>query len=86
MGTTLHNRGFTATTRLDGYARWLAEESFAAEYVQHRRILQILDAGDGRRWVLNAPSVRWEWRQLRGYRLEVRRKGGQWWEILGVSW
>lgn len=24
MGTTLHNWGFTATTRLDGYARWLA--------------------------------------------------------------
>lgn len=56
MGTTLHNWGFTATTRLDGYARWLTGESFAAEYLQHRRILQILDADDGRRWVLKAPA------------------------------
>lgn len=56
MGTTLRNWGFTATTRLDGYARWLAGESFASEYLQHRRILQILDADDGRRWVLKAPA------------------------------
>lgn len=56
MGTTLRNWGFTATTRLDGYARWLAGESFAAEYLQHRRIMQILDADDGRRWVLKAPA------------------------------
>ncbi|MGV0811030.1 sulfotransferase [Mycolicibacterium boenickei] len=56
MGTTLRNWGFTATTRLDGYASWLAGQSFAAEYAQHRRMLQILDAGDGRRWVLKAPA------------------------------
>lgn len=56
MGTTLRNWGFAATTRLDGYARWLAGESFAAEYSRHRRTLQILDADDGRRWVLKAPA------------------------------
>ncbi|OBB22846.1 hypothetical protein A5792_04675 [Mycolicibacterium peregrinum] len=56
MGTTLRNWGFTATTRLDGYASWLAGQDFAAEYAQHRRMLQILDAGDGRRWVLKAPA------------------------------
>ncbi|CRZ16806.1 sulfotransferase family protein [Mycolicibacterium neworleansense] len=56
MGTTLRNWGFTATTRLDGYARWLAGQDFALEYAQHRRMLQILDAGDARRWVLKAPA------------------------------
>ncbi|MBP3082637.1 sulfotransferase family protein [Mycolicibacterium fortuitum] len=56
MGTTLRNWGFTATTRLDGYATWLAGQDFTAEYAQHRRMLQILDAGDGRRWVLKAPA------------------------------
>lgn len=56
LGTTLRNWGFTSTTRLDGYARWLAGESLAEEYRQHRRMLQILDMSDGRRWVLKAPA------------------------------
>jgi len=56
MGTTLRNWGFTATTRLNGYARWLAGQDLSEEYRQHRRMLQILDAGDGRRWVLKAPA------------------------------
>ncbi|MFV8054588.1 sulfotransferase family protein [Mycobacterium sp. 48b] len=56
MGTTLRNWGFAATTRLDSYASWLAGQDFASEYAQHRRMLQILDAGDGRRWVLKAPA------------------------------
>ncbi|MGV0739203.1 sulfotransferase [Mycobacterium syngnathidarum] len=56
MGTTLRNWGFAATTRLDSYANWLAGQDFADEYAQHRRMLQILDAGDSRRWVLKAPA------------------------------
>lgn len=56
MGTSLRNWGFTATTRLDSYATWLAGQDFGPEYDQHRRMLQILDAGDGRRWVLKAPA------------------------------
>lgn len=56
MGTTLCNWGFTATTRLNGYARWLARQDLSEEYRQHRRILQILDGCDGRRWVLKAPA------------------------------
>lgn len=56
MGTTLRNWGFSTTTRLDGYAAWLAEQSFAIEYAHHRRILQILDARDERRWLLKAPA------------------------------
>ncbi|MEN4400576.1 sulfotransferase family protein [Mycolicibacterium senegalense] len=56
MGTTLRNWGFAATTRLDSYATWLAGQDFADEYAQHRRMLQILDAGDGRRWILKAPA------------------------------
>ncbi|BBY55778.1 sulfotransferase [Mycobacterium koreense] len=54
MGTTLRNWAFPSTVRLDGYARWLAGEDFAAEYAAHRTMLQILD--DGRRWVLKAPA------------------------------
>lgn len=56
MGTTLRNWAFGSTTRLDGYTAWLAGQSFAPEYAQHRRILQILDGRDGRRWVLKAPA------------------------------
>lgn len=56
MGTTLRNWAFASTTRLDGYAAWLAGQSLATEYVQHRRILQMLDDHDGRRWVLKAPA------------------------------
>ena len=56
MGTTLCNWGLSSTTRLESYAAWLAEQSFATEYAQHRRILQILDDRDGRRWLLKAPA------------------------------
>ena len=56
MGTTLRNWALTSTTRLDGYASWLAGQSFATEYAQHRRMLQILDDRDGRRWLLKAPA------------------------------
>jgi hypothetical protein len=56
MGTTLRNWGFPSTTRLDGYAGWLAGQDLATEYQAHRRVLQMLDAGDGRRWVLKAPA------------------------------
>ncbi len=56
MGTDFRNWGFTSTTRLDGYAAWLAGESFTDAYRRYRAILQTLDAGDGRRWVLKAPA------------------------------
>src|SRR5262249_29648699 len=42
--------------RLNQYAAWLADQSLADEYLQHRRTLQILDHGDGCRWVLKAPA------------------------------
>lgn len=56
MGMTLRNWAFTSTTRLDGYADWLAGEDFASEYAAHRQTLQMLDRADGRRWVLKAPA------------------------------
>jgi len=56
MGTTMRNWGFPSTTRLDGYARWLTGQDFGTEYARHRRVLQTLDDGDGRRWVLKAPA------------------------------
>ncbi|ANY25168.1 sulfotransferase family protein [Gordonia terrae] len=56
MGTTMRNWGFSSTMRLDGYSSWLATQDFAAEYTNHRRMLQILDDGSDRRWLLKAPA------------------------------
>jgi hypothetical protein len=54
MGTDFRNWGFPSTTRLDGYATWLAGESFRTAYLRYREMLQTLD--DGRRLVLKAPA------------------------------
>jgi len=56
MGTDFRNWGFTSTTRLDGYAAWLAGEPFGGAYRRYREMLQALDARDGRRFVLKAPA------------------------------
>lgn len=56
MGTDLRNWGFTATQRLDGYARWLAEQNLESSYRLYRHVLQVLDARDGRRFLLKAPA------------------------------
>lgn len=55
MGTDLRNWAFTSTTRLDSYAAWLADQDLTSTYREYRRLLQVLDRGDGRRWVLKAP-------------------------------
>ncbi len=55
MGADLRNWGFSSTTRLDGYSRWLAGQDLGPSYVHHRQVLQTLDRHDGRRWVLKAP-------------------------------
>ena len=56
LGTDLRSWGFTSTTRLDGYADWLAGEDLAGTYERYRWALEALDRGDGRRWVLKAPA------------------------------
>ncbi len=56
MGHDLRNWGFTSTVRLDGYADWLAGQDLTNAYARYRRILQTLDLGDGRRWVVKAPA------------------------------
>ncbi len=56
MGSTMRNWAFSSTTRLDTYAAWLAGQSFAPEYANHRLVLQMLDGRDGRRWLLKAPA------------------------------
>jgi hypothetical protein len=66
MGTDLRNWGFTATTRVDGYAEWLATQDLSATYRSYRRLLELLDDGDGRRWVLKAPAHTAEIRHLVG--------------------
>jgi hypothetical protein len=64
MGTDLRNWGFTSTVRLDGYARWLADQDLAGSYDRYRQVLQALDLGDRRRWVLKAPAHTAELRHL----------------------
>jgi Sulfotransferase family len=55
MGTDFCNWGFPSTTRLDGYARWLAGQSFEGAYRRYRAMLQALQV-DARRFVLKAPA------------------------------
>lgn len=56
MGSDFRNWGFTSTVRLDGYAAWLAGQDLGGSYARYRRVLQVLDQGDGRRWVVKAPA------------------------------
>ncbi|HVX19608.1 MAG TPA: sulfotransferase [Acidimicrobiales bacterium] len=56
MGVDLRSWGFPATVRLDAYASWLATQDLATAYAEYRRVLQLLDDGDGRRFVLKAPA------------------------------
>jgi hypothetical protein len=56
MGTDFRNWGFASTVRLDSYVHWLTAQDLAASYRAYRRILQMLDAGDRRRWLLKAPA------------------------------
>lgn len=55
MGTDLRNWAFPSTTRLDSYADWLTSEDLGPTYRNYRKVLEALDDGDGRRWVLKAP-------------------------------
>ncbi|MYR08170.1 sulfotransferase [Gordonia sp. SID5947] len=64
MGMSLRNWAFSSTTRLDSYAEWLAGEDFHDEYIAHRQMLQILDDGSDRRWLLKAPAHTAELRAL----------------------
>ena len=56
LGTDLRNWAFPSTMRLDGYARWLADEDLTPSCRAYRRALGALDRGDDRRWVLKAPT------------------------------
>jgi len=55
MGSDFRNWGFSSTTRLESYSRWLAGENLEPSYRAYRRILQWLDAAE-RRWLLKAPG------------------------------
>lgn len=55
IGTDLRNWAFPATTRLDSFVEWLTGQDLRPSYRSYRRVLRVLDDGDGRRWVLKAP-------------------------------
>lgn len=56
MGPDLRNWAFPSTMRLDSYARWLGDQDLGPAYRHHRDLLRVLDRGDGRRWVIKAPT------------------------------
>ncbi|MGE2732466.1 sulfotransferase family protein [Mycolicibacterium vaccae] len=56
MGTDLRNWGFTSMMRLPSYAEWLAGQDLSGTYARYREGLQLLAAGDPRRFVLKAPA------------------------------
>lgn len=56
MGTDLRNWGFTSMMRLPSYAEWLAGQDLTGAYARYREALQLLAAGDPRRFVLKAPA------------------------------
>lgn len=56
LGTDMHNWGLPATVRLESYPRWIATQDLGPTYVRYRELLQLLDDGDGRRFVLKAPA------------------------------
>jgi hypothetical protein len=56
LGTTLRNWGFLSTMRLTRYAGWLESQDFSGEYRNYAGVLGMLDALDGRRFVLKAPA------------------------------
>ncbi len=41
---------------LPGYSAWLRSQDWTGAYQRHRRNLQLIGLGDGRRWVLKNPS------------------------------
>ncbi|WNG89240.1 sulfotransferase [Mycobacterium sp. ITM-2016-00317] len=56
MGTDMRNWGFTSMFRVPKYADWLGGQDFAEPYARYREILQLLELGDDRRFVLKAPA------------------------------
>ncbi|HYD10467.1 MAG TPA: sulfotransferase, partial [Acidimicrobiales bacterium] len=64
MGADLRSWGMSSTVRLERYSRWLAGEDLTTCYAEYRKVLQLLDEGDGRRWVLKAPAHTAELRTL----------------------
>lgn len=64
MGVDLRSWGLPSTVRLDSYARWMETQDLHTCYAEYRKVLQLLDEGDGRRWVLKAPAHTAELRTL----------------------
>ena len=64
LGADLRSWGLSSTVRLDGYSTWLATQDLGPSYREYRRLLQLLDEDDGRRFVLKAPAHTPELRTL----------------------
>lgn len=64
LGADLRSWGLSSTVRLEQYSTWLATEDLTRSYAEYRRVLEILEQGDGRRWLLKAPAHTAELRAL----------------------
>lgn len=56
LGVDLRSWGPSSTVRLESYSRWLADEDLGPSYRAYRQLLQLIDDGDGRRFVLKSPA------------------------------
>lgn len=64
LGADMRSWGLSSTVRLEGYTTWLADQDMSTAYREYRRLLGLLDDGDGRRFVLKAPAHTPELRTL----------------------
>lgn len=64
LGADLRSWGMSSTVRLESYSAWLATQDLGPAYREYRRVLQLLEDGDGRRFVLKAPAHTAELRTL----------------------
>lgn len=56
LGVDLRSWGVSSTVRLESYSRWLAGQDLGPSYDAYRQLLELIDDGDGRRFVLKAPA------------------------------
>ncbi len=56
LGADVRSWGLSSTVRLERYSTWLADEDLGPSYRAYRQALQLLDEGDGRRFLLKAPA------------------------------
>lgn len=55
LGVDMRTWGASSTVRMESYSSWLADQDMSTAYREYRRLLQLIDDGDDRRFVLKTP-------------------------------